>query len=102
MACIKGVNRSASVALASDAPYLAAGMMAGAVDLSFISSSNLDIFKLNFQFDDRELPVVEVSSSSERFNRLSWGKNPSGSEEFSLDLITDGIVDGNIGMPWTE
>ncbi|KAA8520202.1 hypothetical protein F0562_014458 [Nyssa sinensis] len=98
MACIKGVNRSASVAFAPDAPFLAAGTMAGAVDLSFSSSANLDIFKLDFQSDDRDLPVVGTSPSSERFNRLSWGKNSTGSEEFSLGLIAGGLVDGNIGI----
>lgn len=98
MACIKGVNRSASVALSPDGPYLAAGTMAGAVDLSFSSSANLEIFKLDFQSDDRELPVMGESPSSERFNRLSWGRNGSGSEEFSLGLIAGGLVDGNIDL----
>ncbi|XP_057513112.1 LOW QUALITY PROTEIN: protein transport protein SEC31 homolog B-like [Actinidia eriantha] len=99
MTCIKGVSRSATAAFAPDAPYLAAGTMAGAVDLSFSSSANLEIFKLDFQSDDRELPAVAESPSSERFNRLSWGKNPSGSsDEFSLGLIAGGLVDGSIGI----
>lgn len=98
MACIKGVNRSASVALSPDAPYLAAGTMAGAVDLSFSSSANLEIFKLDFQSDDQDLSLVGESPSSERFNRLSWGKNGSGSEEFALGLIAGGLVDGNIDV----
>ncbi|KAA3476124.1 protein transport protein SEC31-like protein B-like [Gossypium australe] len=96
MACIKWVNRSASVALAPDAPYMAAGTMAGAVDLSFSSSANLEIFKLDFQSEDRELPVVGQCPSSERFNRLAWGKNGSSSDEFSLGLIAGGLVDGSI------
>ncbi|PON84807.1 Guanine nucleotide-binding protein, beta subunit [Trema orientale] len=99
MACIKGVNRSASVALAPDAPYMAAGTMAGAVDLSFSSSANLEIFKLDFQSDDRELPVVGESPSSERFNRLSWSRpTDSGSEKFGLGLIAGGLVDGSIDV----
>ena len=98
MASIKGVNRSATAAFAPDAPYLAAGTMAGAVDLSFSSSANLEIFKLDFQSDDRELPLVGESASSDRVNRLSWGKNPSGSEEFALGLIAGGLVDGTIGI----
>ncbi|KAH0912648.1 hypothetical protein HID58_035969 [Brassica napus] len=98
MACIKGVGRSASVALAPDAPYMAAGTMAGAVDLSFSSSANLEIFKLDFQSDDRELTLVGEIPSSERFHRLAWGKNGSGSEEFSLGLIAGGLVDGNIDL----
>lgn len=98
MACIKGVNRSASVALAPDAPYMAAGTMAGAVDLSFSSSANLEIFKLDFQSDDQELPLVAECPSSERFNRLSWGKNSSASEGFGLGLVAGGLVDGNIDI----
>ncbi|KAK3223874.1 hypothetical protein Dsin_010899 [Dipteronia sinensis] len=98
MACIKGVNRSASVALAPDAPYMAAGTMAGAVDLSFSSSANLEIFKLDFQSDDHDLPVVGECPSSERFNRIAWGKNGSASEEFELGLVAGGLVDGNIDL----
>ncbi|XP_024025815.1 protein transport protein SEC31 homolog B [Morus notabilis] len=99
MACIKGVNRSASVALAPDAPYLAAGTMAGAVDLSFSSSASLEIFKLDFQSDDRELPVVGESPSSERFNRLSWARpTDPASEKFGLGLIAGGLVDGSIDI----
>ncbi|XP_058078793.1 protein transport protein SEC31 homolog B-like isoform X2 [Magnolia sinica] len=98
MACIKGVSRSASVAFAPDSPYLAAGTMAGAVDLSFSSSANLEIFKLDFQSDDRDLPVVAECPSSDRFNRLSWGKTGSATEEFSLGLIAGGLVDGSINI----
>lgn len=99
MACIKGVNRSASVALAPDAPYMAAGTMAGAVDLSFSSSANIEIFKLDFQSDDRDLPVVGESTSSEKFNRLSWARpTGSGSQEFGLGLIAGGLVDGTIDI----
>ncbi|XP_061352657.1 protein transport protein SEC31 homolog B [Gastrolobium bilobum] len=98
MACIKGVNRSASVALAPDAPYMAAGTMAGAVDLSFSSSANLEIFKLDFQSDDPEMPLVAEYPSSDRFNRLSWGRNSSASEGFALGLVAGGLVDGNIDI----
>ncbi|XP_058107910.1 protein transport protein SEC31 homolog B isoform X2 [Magnolia sinica] len=98
MACLKGASRSASVAISPDAPYLAAGTMAGAVDLAFSSYANLEIFKLDFQSDDRDLPVVGECPSSERFNRLSWGKTGSATEEFSLGLIAGGLVDGNISI----
>nr|GMD36612.1 protein transport protein SEC31 homolog B [Ipomoea batatas] len=98
MAIVKAVNRSASAAFAPDAPYLAAGTMAGAVDLSFSSTANLDIFELDFTSDDRELILAGSVASSERFNRLSWGKPLPNSEEFSLGLIAGGLVDGTIGL----
>ncbi|KAF3781972.1 transport protein SEC31-like protein B [Nymphaea thermarum] len=98
MACIKGALRSASVAFAPDSPYLAAGTMAGAVDLSFSSSANLEVFKLDFQSDEWELPVVGECASSERFSRLSWGKPGPGSKEYALGLIAGGLVDGGINI----
>ncbi|URE34598.1 transport protein [Musa troglodytarum] len=98
MACIKSAARSALVAFAPDAPYLAAGTMAGAVDLSFSSTANLEIFKLDFQSDAHDLPVAGACPSDERFNRLSWGKPPGSSEEFSLGLVAGGLSDGSIGI----
>lgn len=99
MACLKRASRSALAAFSPDSPYLAAGTMAGAVDLSFSSSANLEIFKLDFQSDDRDLPVVGECPSGERFNRLSWSKAGSAAaEEFSLGLIAGGLVDGSINI----
>ncbi|CAH9113742.1 unnamed protein product [Cuscuta epithymum] len=98
MAYVKVVNRSATAAFAPEGTYVAAGTMAGAVDLSFSSSANLDIFKLDFGSDDQQLISVGSVSSSERFNRLSWGKALPNSEEFSLGIIAGGLVDGNIGL----
>ncbi|XP_072984092.1 protein transport protein SEC31 homolog B-like isoform X1 [Typha latifolia] len=100
MACIKSAQRSALVAFAPESPYLAAGTMAGAVDLSFSSSANLEIFKLDFQSDGPDLPLVASCPSTERFNRLSWSKPGSGAGdgEYSLGLVAGGLVDGSIGV----
>ncbi|XP_060217414.1 protein transport protein SEC31 homolog B isoform X2 [Lycium barbarum] len=98
MACIKVVNRSASAAFAPEAPYLAAGTMAGAVDLSFSSTANLDIFEVDFTSDDRQLVLAGSIPTPERFNRLSWGKFQPNSEEYSHGIIAGGLVDGNIGL----
>ncbi|GFP92420.1 protein transport protein sec31 homolog b [Phtheirospermum japonicum] len=96
--CIKGVNRSASTAFSPDGAYIAAGTMAGAVDLQFSSSANLDIFELDFVSDDRQLILAGTVPSTERFNRISWGKAPANSEDYSMGLIAGGLVDGNIGI----
>lgn len=99
MAMIKSMNRSASVAVSPEFPYLAAGTMAGAVDLSFSTSAYIEIFKLDFQSDDQDIPVIAQSTSSERFNRLSWSRiNGSNSDEFSLGLIAGGLIDGTISL----
>ncbi|KAL0456144.1 UNVERIFIED_CONTAM: protein transport protein SEC31B [Sesamum latifolium] len=96
--CIKSVNRSASSAFSPDGVYMAAGTMAGAVDLQFSSLANLDIFEFDFVSDDRQLILAGSAPSSERFNRISWSKAPANSEEYSLGLIAGGLVDGNIGL----
>lgn len=98
MAIVKAVNKSATVAFAPESPYFAAGTMAGAVDLSFSSAANLDIYKVDLTSDDQELKLAGSAASSERFNRLSWGKRLSNSEEFSMGLIAGGLVDGTIGL----
>ncbi|XP_047947796.1 protein transport protein SEC31 homolog B isoform X3 [Salvia hispanica] len=96
--CIKSVNRSASTAFSPDGAYIAAGTMAGAVDLQFSSTANLDIFELDFLSDDRQLIMAGTIPSSERFNRISWQKASANSEEYPLGLIAGGLVDGNIGL----
>ncbi|XP_013603003.1 PREDICTED: protein transport protein SEC31 homolog A isoform X2 [Brassica oleracea var. oleracea] len=98
MSCIKRVDRSAYVAMAPEAPFIAAGTMAGAVDLSFSSSSNLEIFELDFNSEDHEMKLLGQCSSSERFTRLAWGSYGSGSEESPYGCIAGGLVDGNIGL----
>ncbi|KAJ0247821.1 Protein transport protein SEC31 A [Hirschfeldia incana] len=98
MSCIKRVDRSAYVAMAPEAPFMAAGTMAGAVDLSFSSTSNLEIFELDFNSEDHELKLLGQCSSSERFTRLAWGSYGSGSEESHYGLIAGGLVDGSIGL----
>ncbi|KAJ6895058.1 hypothetical protein NC651_021514 [Populus alba x Populus x berolinensis] len=55
-------------------------------------------FQLDFQSGDRDLPVVGECQSSERFNRLAWGRNGSGSDAYGLGLIAGGLVDGNIDI----
>ncbi|GAB2232766.1 hypothetical protein Drorol1_Dr00011820 [Drosera rotundifolia] len=88
---LKSIDRAAMVTLSPDSPYLAAGTAAGQVDESFSTSSFLEIFKLDFQSDDVELPVLGQCSSVQRFYRLSWGKGGYG------DGCEDGIVAGGMG-----
>ncbi|GAB2289001.1 hypothetical protein Dimus_023304 [Dionaea muscipula] len=95
---LKTVNRPAMVALSPESPYLAAGTAAGQVDESFSTSAFLEIFKLEFQSDDRQLPLLGQCASSQRFYRLSWCKNGSNSQEFGDGLIAGGLNEGTIGI----
>src|SRR5699024_5883683 len=99
MACIKSAQRAALTALAPDAPYLAAGTMTGAVDLSFSASANIEIFRLDFQSDSPDLPLLAAAPSPDRFNRLSWSR-PGAVEgdSFSLGLLAGGLSDGSVAV----
>ncbi|KAG2638809.1 hypothetical protein PVAP13_2NG639600 [Panicum virgatum] len=99
MACIKSAQRAALTALAPDAPYLAAGTMSGAVDMSFSASANIEIFRLDFQSDSPDLPLLASAPSPDRFNRLSWSR-PSAVEgdSYELGLLAGGLSDGSVAV----
>jgi protein transport protein SEC31 len=99
MTCIKSAPRAALTSLAPDAPYLAAGTMSGAVDMSFSASANIEIFRLDFQSDSPDLQVVACVPSPDRFNRLSWSR-PAAVEgdSFSLGLLAGGLSDGTVSV----
>ncbi|KAL6841806.1 hypothetical protein ACP4OV_028318 [Aristida adscensionis] len=99
MACIKSAQRAALTALAPDAPYLAAGTMSGAVDVHFSASANIEIFRLDFQSDATDLPLLASAPSPDRFNRLSWSR-PAAAEgdSFSLGLLAGGLSDGSVAV----
>lgn len=99
MACIKSAQRAALTALAPDAPYLAAGTMSGAVDMSFSASANIEIFRLDFQSDSPDLPLLASAPSPDRFNRLSWSR-PGAVEgdSFALGLLAGGLSDGSVAV----
>ncbi|CAL5084442.1 unnamed protein product [Urochloa decumbens] len=99
MACIKSAQRAALTALAPDAPYLAAGTMSGAVDMSFSASANIEIFRLDFQSDSPDLPLLASAPSPDRFNRLSWSR-PGAVEgdSYALGLLAGGLSDGSVAV----
>ncbi|KAI3996215.1 hypothetical protein MKX01_000011 [Papaver californicum] len=99
MTRITGIGKAASVSFAPDAPYFAAGAIAGALDASFSNTASIEIYKIDFTSGD-ELPLAGSypSPSNEPFSRVSWGKAGSGTEQFSLGLIAGGLGDGSIGV----
>jgi protein transport protein SEC31 len=80
MAPLKQIDRSATVGFCptpAGRSLLAAGTVAGAIDMSFSTNAVLEIFSLDFA-SGQEAPVLAGSIPvPERFNRLAWGVSPS-------------------------
>jgi len=77
---------------------VAAGSVAGAIDLSFSTSSQLEIFALDYATSNRRLqPIGQAIQASERFAKLSW-VDTSGSELANLEygMLGGGLSDGTV------
>ncbi|KAL0027638.1 hypothetical protein WJX79_004520 [Trebouxia sp. C0005] len=102
MASLKEAHRSAALAFSPNASYLAAGTVAGAIDMSFSTTSTLEVFKLDFSSSSHELPLAgQAVNALERFHRLSWNAFAFGSpeqEKFPHGLIAGGLADGSIAL----
>eukprot|EP00889_Picochlorum_renovo_P003680 jgi/Picre1/30710/NNA_006071.t1 len=69
---VKEIDRSAMFTFAPTAPFMAAGSVAGAIDLSFSTSSQLEIFSLDYSSPGKGLVRLGGRSSAREFARLSW------------------------------
>ncbi|KAJ9529449.1 hypothetical protein QJQ45_013699 [Haematococcus lacustris] len=100
---LKQLDRSATLAfcpekLPGNVPTLiAAGTVAGAVDMTFSTNSVLEICSLDFA-NGSELPsVVGSVQAPDRFNRLAWGQRLSSDASFpSMGLLAGGLADGSV------
>lgn len=95
---IKSIERSAMFTFCPSAPFLAAGSVAGAIDLSFSTSSQLEIFSLDYASPARLLqPVGLPVQAPERFSKLSW-VDTSGTElsHLKYGMLGGGLSDGTV------
>ncbi|MEW5311557.1 MAG: hypothetical protein WDW38_003266 [Sanguina aurantia] len=73
MVALKQLDRSATVSFCPGSSLLAAGTVAGAIDISFSTNSTLEVFGLDFStHGDSPQPLGSISAP-ERFHRLAWG-----------------------------
>ncbi|KAJ3023627.1 protein transport protein S31 [Thoreauomyces humboldtii] len=103
---LRHVNRTATLAWSPgqhDAgPLLAAGTVAGALDASFSTSAELEIFDLNLSSKpgvaghNKLRPVGKVTCTA-RFNRLAWGTIP-GDVSKPLGMLASGMENGDLDL----
>lgn len=66
---------------------MAAGTVAGAIDMSFNTSAALEIFSLDFASGAEAPQLVGSVPVPERFNRLVWGQSPSPQAHMPVSLL---------------
>eukprot|EP00201_Polytomella_parva_P000598 CAMPEP_0175077168 /NCGR_PEP_ID=MMETSP0052_2-20121109/23216_1 /TAXON_ID=51329 ORGANISM="Polytomella parva, Strain SAG 63-3" /NCGR_SAMPLE_ID=MMETSP0052_2 /ASSEMBLY_ACC=CAM_ASM_000194 /LENGTH=971 /DNA_ID=CAMNT_0016346555 /DNA_START=120 /DNA_END=3032 /DNA_ORIENTATION=+ len=92
MPILKEIERSATVAFCPQSSLLAAGTVAGAIDISFSTSSILEVFALDYSAGP-EVPLVSGSvTAPERFNRLAWSNKLS--DTYQSGILAGGLTDG--------
>ncbi|KAG2498995.1 hypothetical protein HYH03_003181 [Edaphochlamys debaryana] len=96
MPYIKQIERSAIGAFCPHAPFLAAGTVAGAIDISFSTSSVLEVFPLDFASGSEALVPCGSIAAPERFNRLAWGQHLADPSFPQLGLLAGGLADGSV------
>ena len=103
---VKHVERSATIAFggsgAEGKQYLACGTMAGAIDLSFSTSSVLEVYAVDPADTgssdgfggSNSMPLVgRAVHAPERFNRLVWSPPETGGSD-GMGILAGGLVDG--------
>ncbi|PNH07174.1 Protein transport protein Sec31A [Tetrabaena socialis] len=99
MPFVKQIDRSATAAFCPHAPFLAAGTVAGAIDISFSTSSVLELFSLDFASNAESLTPCGTVAAPERFNRLAWGQHIGSDQSFPrLGLLAGGLADGSVSL----
>lgn len=90
------INRTALFAWSpgQQAPLIAAGTAAGALDDSFSNASELELFKLDLTKSDSIAPAGKITSAS-RFNKLVWG-NASSTNPYGI--IAGGLENGDLTL----
>ncbi|KAL4435628.1 hypothetical protein ABPG77_002591 [Micractinium sp. CCAP 211/92] len=97
MTVLKQAQRSATLSFCPSGPFLAAGSVAGAIDLSFTSTSQLEIFQLDFSDGSSDLKLAGAAvAAPERFSRLCWGPPGVDTKSYPYGLIAGGLADGSV------
>lgn len=96
MSTLWQVDRSATIAFCPVAPFIAAGTVAGAIDVSFSTNAVLEIFPTDVHSLQRGPHVAGSVTVPERFNRTAWGPKFSDGTTLQMGLLAGGLADGSI------
>ncbi|KAG4093393.1 WD40 repeat-like protein [Neocallimastix lanati (nom. inval.)] len=96
---IRQVNRTATMAWSSGqhSPLVALGTASGALDASFSTKSELEIFDLDLdkgRTPDVEMKRIGIANTNSRFNRLAWGTSSDRSKPYGI--LASGMENGDL------
>ncbi|XP_066928892.1 protein transport protein Sec31A-like isoform X2 [Clytia hemisphaerica] len=96
---IKEIQRTANVAWSPKQQYpiyLAAGTAAQQLDASFSTSAALDIYHVNLESKEFDMPIVGSLPSQHRFHKLLWSDCGMDNDEHKNGLILGGTDNGEL------
>ncbi|ORX46007.1 WD40 repeat-like protein [Piromyces finnis] len=96
---IRQVNRTATMAWSpgQHSPLVALGTASGALDPTFSTKSELEIFDLDLdkgRTSDIEMKRIGIASTNSRFNRLAWGTIGDRSKPYGI--LAAGMENGDL------
>jgi len=96
---IRQVNRTATMAWSpgQHSPLVALGTASGALDPTFSTKSELEIFDLDLdkgRTSDTEMKRIGIASTNSRFNRLAWGTIGDRSKPYGI--LAAGMENGDL------
>eukprot|EP00833_Pecoramyces_ruminatium_P004354 jgi/Orpsp1_1/1178386/evm.model.c7180000065070.1 len=96
---IRQVNRTATMAWSpgQHLPLVALGTASGALDASFSTKSELEIFDLDLdkgRTPDVEMKRIGIANTNSRFNRLAWGTIGDRSKPYGI--LASGMENGDL------
>ncbi|KAI9105495.1 hypothetical protein DFS34DRAFT_575149 [Phlyctochytrium arcticum] len=104
---LRHIDRTATISWSpgqyeSNGPLLAAGTVAGALDASFSTAAELEIFDLNLGAQpgtpgSKSLRKLGAVNGNARFNRLAWGMLPKDTTQ-PLGILASGMENGELDL----
>jgi protein transport protein SEC31 len=98
---LKQVERASRVAWCPStkyASYIASGTIAGTIDDSFETKSQLEIYDASLQRDGYDMKMLGSVVSKDCFHSIAWGTKGIAEGQFSHGLVAGGMSDGAINI----
>ena len=101
MSLLKQLDRAARTAWCPSARYpnlLASGTIAGTIDDSFVTKSQLEIYDIDLAGPTNDMKLLGSIESKDCFHSVAWGAKGIEEGQMSHGLVAGGMSDGSINI----